>query len=170
MSGAPADWGEPRTKTVTWWPTAVAARAGQGTGSGLTYLQGVVDGRIPPPPMASVIGARLVGVQDGVAVFRAVPDESFLNPIGLIHGGFLCTLLDSAMGVAVTTKLTKPGGYASIELKVSFLAPVPWDGRELEVTGHALRVGRRIAFAEAHARDADGRLVGHATSSLVAYG
>jgi uncharacterized protein (TIGR00369 family) len=168
-SSGPPGWGEPRTKTVTWWAPAAAdgARLGE---SGLDYLQGIVDGCVPPPPAASLIGARLISVGDGVAVFRCVPDESFLNPLGLVHGGLICTLLDSAMGVAVTTKLTEPGGFASIELKVSFLAPAPFDGGELEVTGRVLRVGRRIAFAQAHANAADGRLVAHSTSSLVAYG
>jgi uncharacterized protein (TIGR00369 family) len=163
------EWGEPRTKTVSWFPPAVAAEAGRGL-FGLEYMRAIVDGRVPPPPMAAITGARLVSVDDGVAVFRCVPDESFLNPLGLVHGGFLCTLMDSAMGVAVGASRRASTGYATIELKVSFLKPVPWDGRELEVTGRALRVGRRVAFAEAHARDPDGTLVGHATSSLASYG
>jgi uncharacterized protein (TIGR00369 family) len=167
--GARPEWGEPRTKTVSWWPPSVAAAAGRGL-SGIDYLQAIVDGRVPPPPIASITGARLTSVGDGVAVFRCVPNESFLNPLGLVHGGLLCTLMDSAMGVAVTASRRASGGYASIELKVSFLEPVPFDGRELEVAGRALRVGRRVAFAEAHARTGDGTLIGHATSSLAAYG
>jgi uncharacterized protein (TIGR00369 family) len=74
------------------------------------------------------------------------------------------------MGVAVQTTQPAGQGYASIELKVSFLKPVPFDGSELEARGRALRVGRRIAFAEGHAYDAEGSLVGHATSSLARYG
>jgi uncharacterized protein (TIGR00369 family) len=135
---------------------------------GLEYLQGIVDGRFPPPPIASVVGARLVSVADGEAVFRCAPEEAFLNPLGLVHGGLLCTLMDSAMGVAVQTCCPVGVGYASIELKVSFLRPLPWDGQsEVEVRGSTLRVGRRIAFAESHAYDPAGRLVGHSTSSLV---
>lgn len=135
--------------------------------AGIDYLQGIVDGRFPPPPIAAVVGARLTRVADGEAVFRCAPDESFLNPLGLVHGGLLCTLMDSAIGVAVQTRCPVGVGYASIELKVSFLAPLPWDGEsEVEVRGRVLRVGRRVAFAEAHAHDANGRLVGHASSSL----
>ncbi len=163
------DWGPPRTKTVRWWPPRAPAGT-DGPGAGRDLLQGIIDGRYPPPPIATTIGSRLISAAGGEAVFRCTPDESFLNPLGLIHGGLLCVLMDSAMGVAVMTQARDGTAYASIELKISYLKPVPWDGRELEVRGTALRVGRRVAFAEAHAYDADGALVGHGTSSLAAVG
>jgi uncharacterized protein (TIGR00369 family) len=161
----PRDWGQPRTREVTWYdPQAIRPQL---TGlSGREYLQGMIDGRIPPPPIVEMASSRLVSVGDGEAVFRCRPDESWLNPLGLVHGGLLCTLLDSAMGVAVQSTQPVGRGYATIELKVSFLEPVAFDGSELEAQGRVLRVGRRIAFAEAHAHDAQGTLVGHATSSL----
>jgi uncharacterized protein (TIGR00369 family) len=160
-------WGEPRTKTISWFDP-VRARALRDGLSGREYLQAMIDGHIPPPPITTITGSRLVSVGDGEAVFRCAPDESFLNPIGLVHGGLLCTLLDSAMGVAVQSKAPPDTGYASIELKVSFLRPLPYDGGELEVRGRALQVGRRVAFSEGHAYGPDGTLIGHATSSLLA--
>jgi uncharacterized protein (TIGR00369 family) len=84
----------------------------------------------------------------------------------MVHGGLLCTLLDSAAGCAVHTRLEAGVGYASIEIKVSFLKPVRGDSGTLDVVGRALRVGRQIAFAEARAHDGNGELVGHATSSI----
>ncbi len=78
--------------------------------------------------------------------------------------------VDSAMGIAVQTTQPAGRGYATIELKVSFLKPVPHDGSEVEARGRVLRVGRRIAYAEAHAYDSSGTLVGHATSSLASFG
>ena len=93
------------------------------------------------------------------------PDESAYNPIGMVHGGLLCTVLDSAAGCAVHTRLAG-AGYGTIEITVSFLEPLHADVGEIEIHGHALRVGRRVAFAEAHARDTHGRLVGHATTSI----
>jgi uncharacterized protein (TIGR00369 family) len=161
---SPAEWGPPRTKTVTWFdPHGVRAlRAGA---TGLEYVQGIIDGRYPPPPIAELTRSRLTSVGDGEAVFRCVPDESFYNPIGMIHGGLLCTLMDSAMGVAVQTQLPPDTAAATIELKVSYLKPVRDEG-ELEVVGRVLQVGRRIAFAEAHAYDNSRALVGHSTSSL----
>ena len=154
-----------RSKTVSWHDPAVLAAAGEGM-SGLEFLHAVVEGRLPRPPIAQLMGAELISVADGQARFRCTPDESTYNPIGMIHGGLLCTLLDSAAGCAVHTQLPAGAGYSSIEIKVSFLKPLRSGNGAIEVHGQALQVGRRVAFAEAHARDADGQLVGHATSSL----
>jgi uncharacterized protein (TIGR00369 family) len=161
----PSAWGEPRTKTVTWFDPFAARELRRGM-TGLEFLNGMIEGRLPPPPINGAIGQRLVSVSDGEAIVRCIPDESFYNPMGLIHGGLLCVLMDTAMGIAVQTKLPADTAGASIELKVSFLKPAPADGTELEVRGHALQVGRSVAFSEAHAYLADGTLIGHATSSL----
>ena len=168
MSLDSPDWGPPRSREITWRDPLHSASIAA-TLPGREFLQGIIDGRIPPPPFARVLATDLVSVGDGEATFRCVPDESFYNPIGMVHGGFLCTLLDSAAGCAVHTKLGAGTGYSSIEIKVSFLRPVHADGRPIEVTGRALRVGRSIAFAEAHALDSRGQLVGHATSSLAVF-
>jgi uncharacterized protein (TIGR00369 family) len=116
--------------------------------------------------MASLVGAEIVWVDEGEVVFRCNPDESTYNPLGVVHGGLLCTMLDTAAGCAVQTLLPVGVGYASIEIKVSFLKPLRAASGEIKVEGRALQVGRRIAFAEAHARDATGELVGHATTSI----
>jgi len=163
------DWGPASTRTITWYDPAVARHQLQDQ-SGQGYLQAMIDGRVPPPPVAQLTSSRLVSVGDGEAVFRCRPDQSWLNPLGLVHGGLLCALLDTAMGVAVQTTQPVGRGYATIELKISFLKPVPYDGSELEARGRVLRVGRRIAFAEAHAYDSAGALVGHGTSSLSSFG
>jgi uncharacterized protein (TIGR00369 family) len=160
-----SDWGEARTRTVTWYDPAIAL-AGAARLSGREFLQAMIDGELPRPPFAALTGAELVSVGDGVAVFRASPDESTLNPLGLVHGGMLCTLLDSAAGCAVQSQLPAGVGASSIEIKVSFLSPVPADGTALEIEGRCLRIGRQVAFAEAHARTVAGKLIGHATTSL----
>jgi uncharacterized protein (TIGR00369 family) len=160
-----SDWGEPRTKTVSWYDPEISASAGAST-PGREYLQELVDGRLPPPPIAALVGARLTSVGEGEAVFRCVHDESVHNPAGMVHGGLLCMLLDSACGCSVQSLLPAGVGISSIEIKVSFLSALRADSGEVEITGRALRVGRQVAFAEAHARDGAGKLVGHATSSI----
>jgi uncharacterized protein (TIGR00369 family) len=99
-------------------------------------------------------------------VFVCTPDESTYNPGGIVHGGLLCMLLDSACGCAVQSTLPAGVGISTIEIKVSFLSALRADSGEVEVTGKTLRVGRQVAFAEAHARNGGGKLVGHATSSV----
>jgi uncharacterized protein (TIGR00369 family) len=156
-------WGEPQTKTVSWYDPAIV-RGAAATMPGRKFLQAMIDGELPPPPFAALTGAELVSVGDGVALFRCTPDESTYNPLGLVHGGVLSTLLDSAAGCAVHSQLPAGVGFSSIEIKVSFLSPA--NGTALEVEGRSLRVGRQVAFAEAHARTAGGKLVAHATTSI----
>jgi uncharacterized protein (TIGR00369 family) len=156
---------EMRSRTVSWQDPAVLAGAGAEL-AGREFLEAIRDGRLPPPPMAALIGAELVSVGDGEVTFRCRPDESTYNPIGVVHGGLLCTLLDTATGCAVQSLLPAGVGITSIEIKVSFIRPMRADIGEIEVRGRALRIGGRIAFAEADARDSSGELLGQATSSL----
>ena len=170
-------WGEPRSKTISWYDPAISATAGART-TGREHLQAIIDGKVPVPPFAAktktprllrraaLVGARLHSVGDGEATFRCTPDESTYNPAGIVHGGLLCMLLDSACGCAVQSLLAAGVAVSSIEIKVSFLSALRSDGGELEIIGKALRVGRQVGFAEAHARSGDGKLVGHATSSI----
>jgi uncharacterized protein (TIGR00369 family) len=154
-----------RSKTVTWEDPSISAAA-MASMSGRELLQAIIDGRLPRPPIAELFDARLVSIGDGSARFECLPDESTYNPIGLVHGGMLCTLLDSAGGCAVHTMLPPGVGYSTIEIKVSFMVTVRADTGTIEAEGRVLRLGRQVAFAEAHARTAGGKLVGHATTSL----
>src|SRR5579884_3118321 len=149
--GRPEDgWRAPPSKRVRWYDPLILAAAGPER-SGREFLQAIIDRRLPPPPIATLVGTELAAIGEGEAVFRCTPDESTYNPIVMVHGGLLCTLLDSAAGCAVQTLL--PAGDGTIELKVSFLKPRQANSGQIEVHGHAVRVGSRVAFAEAHARD-----------------
>jgi len=158
-------WGTPRSRAVTWYDPAILAAAGAEL-PGREFLLAIIEGRLPPPPIISLVGADLVSVGEGEALFRLTPDESTYNPIGMVHGGLLCTMLDSAAGCAVHTLLEAGVGHSSIEIKVSFLKALREGAGAVEFHGRALQVGRRVAFAEAHARNGDGELVGHATTSI----
>jgi uncharacterized protein (TIGR00369 family) len=134
---------------------------------GREFLEAVREGRIAPPPMARLLGFELTTVGDGDVTFTGVPDESVLNPNGTVHGGYVATLLDSAVGCAVHTTLPAGTGYTSIEIKVSYLRPITVDTGPVAVTGRVTKPGRRVAFADAEARDAEGRLLATAQSSLL---
>ncbi|ADB53233.1 PaaI family thioesterase [Conexibacter woesei] len=163
---APAAWGEPRTRTVTWYDPHATAAAGARL-SGRDYLQAIADGTLPPPPIASLLDFRITLVDDGEVAFAVTPDESAYNPIGLVHGGLVCTLLDSVVGCAVQTQLPAGTGYASIELKVSYVRPIHADTGEVLSRGWVTKPGRRVAFAEGDVRDRDGKLLASASSSLL---
>jgi uncharacterized protein (TIGR00369 family) len=163
----PAEWGEPHTKLSTWfWPEDL--RRSFADISGIELMRGIAEGRFPPPPIMSLFDARILSVEPGEVIFGCIPDRSFLNPAGMVHGGFLCTIMDTAIGCAVITESGPMQAYATIELKVSFFKPMPLNGQMVEVVGSIQSLGRRVAFAEAHAYDGERNLLGHATSSLAA--
>jgi uncharacterized protein (TIGR00369 family) len=161
-----AAWGEPRHKTITWYDPVSAARQGAAM-SGIEHLEAVRDGALPPPPIAEHFGFRLVEVATGDVTFACTPDESAYNPIGLIHGGLVCTLLDSVTGCAVQSTLPAGAGYTSVEIKVSYLRPVHGEIGELRARGWITKPGRRIAFAEGDVRDASGKLIATASSTCL---
>ena len=84
----------------------------------------MIDGTIPPPPIARMMGFTLVEVREGFAVFECEPAEFHYNPIGAVHGGLACTLLDSALGCAGHTTLPAGVGYTSVDLNVRYLRPI----------------------------------------------
>jgi len=117
--------------------------------------------------MASVFGFRIVEVGAGHIVFECEPDESSYNPLGVVHGGLVCTLLDTVTGCAVHSTLEAGVSYTSIDLSVSYLRAVTVESGTLRATGIATKVGRRVGFAEGRVIDASGREVATATSSLL---
>lgn len=165
---APASWGDPRSRTVTWWDPMVTAAGGRER-TGLEALQAVRDGLLPPPPIAQLVQMDLTAVEEGRVEFTCTVDESVYNPIGAVHGGLVCTLLDSVAGCAVHTTLPAGVGYTSIELKVTYLRAVTRASGPLTAVGTVVKPGRRVSFAEGQVVDAAGKLVATASSSLLVF-
>lgn len=163
---APESWGPARSKTVSWFDPLAAAALGRKM-SGIEHLEALRDGVLPPPPIAALFGFRLVAVEQGEVSFTCTPDESTYNPIGLVHGGLVCTLLDSVLGCAVQSTLSAEVGYTSIELKINYLRGVHAHSGELRARGWVTKPGRRVAFADGDVRDAEGKLVATATGSCL---
>jgi uncharacterized protein (TIGR00369 family) len=152
-------------KTITWEDPVATAAAGLKL-SGREYLTEVMEGRMAPPPMARLLGFTISEIGAGTAVFQVTPDESTYNPLGMVHGGLLCTLLDSAAGCALHTTLEAGVGFSSIEIKVNFLKAVRANSGVIEARGRVVRAGRRIGFAAAEAYVGD-EIVGSASTSLL---
>jgi uncharacterized protein (TIGR00369 family) len=143
------------------------AQLEQGVGlSGLEQLQSfLAAGR--RPGIGESLDFKLIDVQPGCAVFEGVPGEHAYNPIGTVHGGYAATLLDSACGCAVHSKLAAHQTYTTLELKVSYLKAMTKDTGPVRAEGRVVNMGRRVAFAEASLKDAKGRLYATATSTLL---
>lgn len=165
---APEEWGDARSRTVTWHDPRITA-AGAQQRSGLETMEAIRDGVLPPPPIALLMQFDIRALEEGRVEFGCVLDESVYNPIGVVHGGLVCTLLDTVAGCAVHTTLPAGFGYTSIELKVSYLRPVHATSGPLTAIGRVVKPGRRVAFAEGEVLDAQGRTVATASSSLLVF-
>jgi uncharacterized protein (TIGR00369 family) len=165
---ARADWGPQRSKTVTWRDPGPATAKGL-TMAGLDYLQAMADGRLPQPPISGLMEFAIVEAEYGRAVFACRPDESAYNPIGAIHGGLICTLLDSVTACAVHSTLPAGKGYTSIEIKVNYLKAVRLSSGRLTATGTVVKSGARIGFSEGVVTDESGAVVATATSTLLIF-
>ena len=100
-------------------------------------------------------------------VMRA--DERFANPVGVVQGGFLAALCDSAMGASTITWARGQGlrvVSANVELKCSFLKAARV-GSLLTCTAWVLSGGSRTCFVEADVVDDDLRLVAKSSSTYL---
>jgi uncharacterized protein (TIGR00369 family) len=157
-----------RSRLVTWEDPLIGAAKAKGM-SGLEYIQALIDGSIPPPPIVNLMNMRAVAAEVGKVTFTCEPNESHYNPIGTVHGGLVCTLLDSVAGCAVHTTLPKGQAYTSLEIKVNYLRPVLASTGILTAVGIVTKPGRRAAFVDATVSDEQGRLVATASSTLLVF-
>jgi uncharacterized protein (TIGR00369 family) len=153
---------EARTRTVSWADPMTSLPADAGV-SGLEFIQAMVEGRVPPPPIMATMELNLIAAEQGRAVFTGEPGEFLYNPIGTVHAGFAMTLLDSAMGCAVHTTLAAGDRYTTLETKVNFVRPITVDTGRVRCEGVVVHRGGTVATAE-------GKLFADKTGKLLAHG
>jgi uncharacterized protein (TIGR00369 family) len=137
--------------------------------SGLETMQAMLRGELPAPPIAQTLGFMLVQADEGHAVFQGAPAPQYLNPMGTVHGGWYATLLDSALGCAVHTRLPAGRAYTTAELGVNLVKSVPLQLARLRAEGRVLHCGRQLATAEAKLYGPDGTLYAHATTTCLVF-
>jgi uncharacterized protein (TIGR00369 family) len=140
----------------------------QELGSGLCGLEQlkalIASGR--RPGIAVSLEFNLAEVGEGTAVFVGTPGQHAYNPIGMVHGGYAATLLDSACGCAVHSRLTAKQVYTTLELKVAYHKALTDQSGPVRAEGRVLSFGRRVAFAEGRLVDGTGKLYASATSTV----
>ncbi|MDO9451569.1 MAG: PaaI family thioesterase [Stagnimonas sp.] len=134
--------------------------------NGLEQLRKLLESGVQPP-IGKTMRFGLVEIDEGRAVFAGTPGTEVYNPIGSVHGGYAATLLDSACGCAVHSKLSATQRYTTLELKVAYHRGMTAETGEVRAEGKVLSFGRRVAFAEATLVDGNGRLLASATSTLL---
>jgi uncharacterized protein (TIGR00369 family) len=135
--------------------------------SGLEFLQAIVRGDLPQPPIGDVFDFDLLEVEKGRVVFAGTPDRRFYNPIGSVHGGYAATLLDSCMGCAVHSILDAGVGYTTLEFKVQLVRAMTEETGLVRAEGTVLHSGRRTATGHGELRDRSGRLLAHGSTTCI---
>ena len=135
--------------------------------SGIEFLRELVGGTFPAPPISEVANFVLVEADVGRAVFEAIPSDSFRNPLGTVHGGWMATILDSALGCAVHSTLKAGQGFTTVDLAVSFVRAVHEKTGKLRCEAKIIHSGGRIATSEGRLVDAEGKLYAHGTTTCL---
>lgn len=137
--------------------------------SGLELLTRLIGGKYPAPPIAALMNFTLVEVGEGRAVFRGLPGERHLTPLGGVHGGWTATLMDSALGCAVQTTLAVGEAYTTAEFKVNLTRPITPRTGEVVCEGRVAHRGRTLAVSEASLREGNGRLLACGTETCAIF-
>jgi uncharacterized protein (TIGR00369 family) len=162
--------GGSRSRTLVWQDPVPTAAAGA-TMTGMEYMSAVVRGEVPPPPIAVTMRLRPVELEQGRVVFEGEPGEEHYNPIGVVHGGYAATLLDSALGCAVHTTLPAGVGYTSLGIEAKYVRPITRDTGRVLCEATVLYRGRKQATSEATLTAAEsGKLVASGTATCMILG
>ncbi len=129
------------------------------------HLDAMLRGDVPPPPVATLLGIRLVTVGDGEAVFAMEVQPEHANPMGTLQGGVICALADAAMGMAYASRLGDGESFTTLELKTNYLRAVT--GGTLTASGRVVHGGRTVGLTTCDVVDEEGRKIAHATSTCM---
>ena len=128
-------------------------------------IEAILRGEAPPPPVAELLGIRLLSIEDGECVFEMEARPEHANPMGTLQGGVICALADAAMGLAYASLLDEGESFTTLELKTNYLRQVI--GGTLVATGRVVHAGRTIGLTTCDVVDAEGRKIAHATSTCM---
>lgn len=133
--------------------------------SSLEIFEQMIAGELPQQPIAGTLDFQLAKIESGRAEFVGKPKIDYYNPLGTTHGGYIATLLDSAMGCAIQSTLPAGKGSTSLEFKINFVRPIFEKTGTLTAVGEIINAGKQIVTAEAKLIDEAGKLYAHATTT-----
>ena len=157
-----------RSRMVSWEdPQELIAAAGKL--SGLEFFRAIVSGELPQPPIGHLIDMAMTEAEKGRIVFEFTPAEFHYNPIGTVHGGIPCTLLDSALACSVQSMLPKSAYFTTLEIKVNMVRPITIKTGRMRCEASVLHLGRRTATVEGRLLDGSGKLFAHGTTTCMIF-
>ena len=137
--------------------------------TGLQLLQAMREGNIPHPAICQTMPMRASEVEAGRVVFEVTANKSHTNPLGMVHGGFASTIIDSVTGCASHTMLPAGAGYGTVDLNVKMVRPIPFD-TPLIAEGRVINAGKRVIIAEGDIKDAEGKIYAHGSATCLVTG
>lgn len=137
--------------------------------SGMQVFEAIFSGDLPSPPIGDTLDFIPIHMEPGIAVYQGKPMLRHYNPMGTVHGGWFCTLLDSAVGCAVHTTLPAGKGYTTLEIKVNMLRALTNAVPLVRAEGKVIHAGKQIATAEGRILGPDGKIYAHATTTCMIF-
>lgn len=122
------------------------------------FFDGIGNGTLPSPPINVPMAMVPVEWSSGHFIFQGEPDATHYNPLGSVHGGYIATMLDSAMGCAIHTLLSKGQGYTTTDLRISYIRALTTAVGPVRAEGRIIHNGRSTALAEGRLYDVDDKL------------
>lgn len=136
---------------------------------GLALLKAMIAGTLPQSPLGETMGVHLIEAEIGRVMFAGQPNPQYRNSFGSMHGGFVATLLDSALGGAISSTLAKGDAWTTLELKVNFVRSLSVDVGLVRAEGRVIHRGRTVATSEGDLKDEAGKLYAHATTTCMIF-
>jgi uncharacterized protein (TIGR00369 family) len=153
-----------RERVIRWEDPQIALRAIQGM-SGLEMMQAMIAGTLPRPPISFLMNFRPIELEPGRAVFEGEPGEEHYNPIGVVHGGYALTILDTVLGVAIHSMLEAGVGFTTTDTQVRFVRAITKDTGIVRCEARVLHLGRSTGISEGKLVDKDGKLLATGTTA-----
>lgn len=135
--------------------------------SGMEIFQAMLAGEIPAPPITRTLNFMLVEAGLGRAEFQGRPLFDHYNPLGTVHGGWIATLLDSAVACAVHTTLPAGKTYTTLELKVNYVKALTDQVPLVRAIGEVIHRGGKVGTSQGRLVGPDGTLYAHATTTCI---
>ena len=135
--------------------------------SGLQYFKRMIAGEVPPPPMLALLGIRLIEAEEGRVVFTGTVAPEHYNGMGVAHGGYAATLLDSALGCCINTMMPPGKRFTTLELKVNLTRPLTHEIGPVFCEAKVVHLGGRTATSEGRIVDGNGKLYAHGTTTCI---
>jgi uncharacterized protein (TIGR00369 family) len=131
----------------------------------IEQLRDAVGTAAPATALGKLLGLRLTSVEPGEAVVEVQTGPEHFNLFGALHGGVLCSLVDSAMGIAHAATLGEGETFTTIDLQISFVRGVKI--AHLTARGKVIKRGRNVSFVESEVYDDAGRLIAKASCTCL---